>query len=76
MICHKCKTQNQESRVHSLGGFKTLMGHQPYYDLNTITMGYRCTSGHCWSTKSKVKCLNCAYGAEEPVIEDHDDNHF
>jgi hypothetical protein len=77
MICPKCKELGQKSHVYEEGGFKTLMGHQPYYnedgvyhnhDPNRVKESFSCSEGHRIFVKRKDPCPSCNYGKDEVEV--------
>lgn len=77
MICSKCKEEGRTSRVYGGGGFKTLMGWQPYYDEkgvlhshdpNKETMGYKCSNGHVIKVEGYASCPNCDYAKDKSKV--------
>lgn len=77
MICTKCRDEGKTSKVYSEGGTSTLLGGGgPYWDEegvyhnhdpNTRTIGFHCSNGHTWVTKSKPSCPAGDYGGEKEV---------
>lgn len=71
MKCPECVEAGEKSRVTPLGGMVTAMNWTPYYDeegvyhshdRNWRNMGYKCSNGHQWSTRTHSRCP--AYGCE------------
>lgn len=65
MKCAECEKSGLESRVQDHGGFRTLLGHTPFYDEsgawhshdpNSFDGFFTCSNGHQWRTKIYNTC--------------------
>jgi hypothetical protein len=68
MVCKQCAQENESSCVIIEGTESTCAGFFPFYDEhgayhshdpNRHTTTYRCTRGHRWQERQRVKCPAC-----------------
>lgn len=76
-ICPYCKEEGNKSKLFESMSASTCMYSSPFYDEdgiyhnhdpNILTTDYKCSNGHIFIVRAKIKCPNCKFGSEQPEI--------